>query len=323
MPSDNYTRIVAAFGAACGLAVLVAVPALGASVPSTSPSAPDAVGVVAGLPDPGGKAREPQSDLANYPKLARPLTGPAVSSASTAEEQVVATTTIGNLVEVTVYDVAEGFTPAQLVDKLRRTGVDARVAPAVPPVSGVHAAGANDCALGLANAINFNHPTEAIRCPNPAHWTNNGYADPQVRFNDHTSAAWPVSKAVYSWNQTPGIDSSYLYNSCPFKAGARCIDVFSDDYGDSGWNGLTSFRLATDRSGRFIESATRVQLNDHYAPNSAQRRRTACHELGHALGLGHTQSLASCMHAPSGRSSIDTGGTDDFAYLANVYSVTR
>jgi hypothetical protein len=38
-----------------------------------------------------------------------------------------------------------------------------------------------------------------------------------------------------------------------------------------------------------------LHLNNRYLTSSATRRKTSCHELGHALGLGHRRTGRTCM----------------------------
>jgi predicted Zn-dependent protease len=38
-----------------------------------------------------------------------------------------------------------------------------------------------------------------------------------------------------------------------------------------------------------------IHLNDRYLTNAAARRKTACHELGHAFGLDHRRTGHTCM----------------------------
>jgi predicted Zn-dependent protease len=61
-----------------------------------------------------------------------------------------------------------------------------------------------------------------------------------------------------------------------------------------------------------------IQVNTYYAKSWAQRRKTACHEAGHAFGLGgHTSG--SCMQ--DGLRNLTTRpSASDFATLQRIYA---
>lgn len=60
-----------------------------------------------------------------------------------------------------------------------------------------------------------------------------------------------------------------------------------------------------------------MSLDDGYNHLTANRhRKTSCHELGHAIGIGHATSSASCMI--SGNYETLYPDADDWAPLANV-----
>jgi hypothetical protein len=112
-----------------------------------------------------------------------------------------------------------------------------------------------------------------------------------IMVEDHTGAAWPVAAAVASWG-LPNV----RYGPCnPF---GRCVRVYEVGY------------LGAGGAGRFIIGLTRtsapgvatIQLADFPGQGLPywNRREAACHELGHAWGLGHDGS--GCMETPdSGR----------------------
>lgn len=125
-------------------------------------------------------------------------------------------------------------------------------------------------------------------------WSKNGAARPVIDFVDSSGSAWPIGRAITEWNKTSGIDSIYR----PTGAGcdgapAHCVKVTSNNYGATGWVGETSRTL--NAAGTYYNSAS-VRLNDHYGGSEAERWNSACHELGHVLGLGHSTSTASCMY---------------------------
>jgi hypothetical protein len=277
---------------------------------------------MADAPAPGRKAALPATRLEKYPKLSRrslragersAAAASTVSPASrTADVDVVATRNLPDgSSAVTIYDPAPGVSPAALAQSLRRHGTqNVRVATAGSRLTARPAAlTAGSCTNGTAHAFS---------CP-VSYWTNNGFEDPLVRFNDHSGAAWPVASAVYKWNQTPNIDSLYLSNKCPFQAGARCVDVFSANYGATDWVGLTTMHYATGQPGRFQEQGNFIQLNDFYSGIS--HGNVATHELGHALGLGHNDRTANVMYRVT--NSTITVGVENPALLAAIYSVPR
>ncbi|MCW3816437.1 matrixin family metalloprotease [Micromonospora sp. DR5-3] len=69
-------------------------------------------------------------------------------------------------------------------------------------------------------------------------------------------------------------------------------------------------------TGLYYAGAT-VQLNTYCSGTEYERWNTACHELGHVLGLGHNTSTSSCVYAY--RSSQRYPNTDDFNLLERYY----
>ena len=102
------------------------------------------------------------------------------------------------------------------------------------------------------------------------------------------------------------------------------VEVCNWNYGtQEGWLGLT--RLYFDDAGDHIESVT-VQWNDSFFDqnggqynNDAAREHTACHEMGHSMGLDHVDTN-SCMN-PSQQSVFHntTPINNDFKILAVTY----
>ncbi len=288
------------------------------AAPARSVTAQPVAGDAADAPDPGAKRNSPEVDLVHYPKLtqeqlkarvARDVRAQATAPASLANAEVssVERTTDGLI--VTRYTAAPGVTPEQLAEKLRKTGKQGVSIDRMPATS----LAPSDCSYGTAHSWS---------CP-VAYWRNNGFADPLVRFNDHASSAWPTDNAVYKWNQTPNIDSKYLWNSCPFQAGARCVDVRSGDWGtEGGWIGSTELHLQSGPGGPFVEQGAVVQLNDAFVPDGTwTRNNVVTHELGHVLGLDHNSYSGDVLYYLANLRE-DIGGQNP-AMLASIYSITR
>jgi hypothetical protein len=274
-------------------------------------------GTWASTPDPGAKAGRPETDLHAYPKFTDEQRADqteveqaaADSPASDAADVLSIETLADGSTSFSIYEPAPGITAEELADLLREQGKKGvQVVRHEPTPVGTNQA--NSCAYGQARSF---------RCP-VAFWTNNGYADPLVRFNDHSGAAWPTDNAVYKWNQVANIDSWYRWNSCPFMAGARCVDVVSGNYGHIGWTGHFSGLFPPGAtSGAFQEHGQLIQLNEYYPLPS--HNNTVTHEIGHALGLGHNQWSGDVMYGTA-NTREDIGG-ENRVLLESIYSVYR
>jgi hypothetical protein len=344
------TRVLAAIGAAAAAAALL----LGAGTASAAaaspviPSGPPVLNADGSMPGAhgGAKERAPQTDLAGHPKRTGAVPAQKAAAAKAAPEVQVyeVIKEADGSVSLGLYEPAAGVTPDQLVKTLHAKGKKNVVAStedpgvavnralgvpapdAAPETMSTAATNPNICQYGTARTVT---------CP-VSYWLNNGLNHPNVRFNDHSGSAWPTNTAVYDWNQTQGIDSTYLWNECPFKAGARCVDVNSGNYGPDGSAGYAHLHWAngaTDSSqagaqGAFAEQGNWVELNDYYesGKNAQVHEAIVIHELGHVLGLSHNTCTCDVMRGTPLDNETQPPtypSTDDYNQLANLYSVVR
>lgn len=284
---------------------------------------------------PPNKANSPATNLSAYPKLPPPPVDPSLWGSPTAEPGVmsVALHSDGSG-SATIYDPVAGESSATLYSLLRSAGVANLQRPAM---STLGAGAPSKVTPNTVNSLTSCHygTAQTFRCGSDStlthqvRWTDGCCAHPQVWFVDHTGANWPVDQSAYTWNQAVGVDSIYVWGSCPGYANQHCVNVTDRNAGCSGWQGLTTLAWNTSY---YITSAS-VQLNDYngnctvngvtyvYAKNANGYRQDACHEMGHALGMGHNSSTDSCIYG----TIINSAGAlkpdgNDFTLIAKLYA---
>lgn len=165
--------------------------------------------------------------------------------------------------------------------------------------------------IAAAAVLNSTEPAAAHEVG--GHWSGGGYANPRVWIKDTTGSNWPVYDVTTNWDRSSFIDMFYQYNSCP--SGTHCVAVYEYSMadGNAGYTGgiLQNVTEGTAWSGHYLDPAGQwghpyVKLNNYYithdvpikgSPLSASdRMSTACHEIGHAIGLAHHWEDNSCMN---------------------------
>lgn len=114
-----------------------------------------------------------------------------------------------------------------------------------------------------------------------------------------------VLATVQHWNQSVVIDLFWTQSACP----RHCVPVRRGNYGATAWVGRTTYSYWPSTN-EFASGTMEIRLNDYYAP---WKRNLACHEIGHALGLGHNSAQSSCLwHANQQR---EFPNADDWSTL--------
>jgi len=160
--------------------------------------------------------------------------------------------------------------------------------------------------LGLALVIACNPFDLALasNAPGGYHWARK-QTQFTLQIGDNVDGDWDalVKQATSEWSESGTVTMNEVKGStnldkCTPTTGI--VEVCNGQYGtEKGWLGLT--QLYFDDAGDHIESVT-VQFNDSFFNQSggqyddpAARQHTACHELGHSMGLGHVNT-DSCMN---------------------------
>ena len=117
-----------------------------------------------------------------------------------------------------------------------------------------------------------------------------------------------VRAAIADSSRSPVV----TYHLVACRAPSASFQVEDGYHGRTGWSGYADWDYALHFT------SMQVKLNSSYGAHfsEARRRKTACHELGHALGLAH-RSSGSCLvrgnyprHRPDGH---------DYYYLRRIY----
>jgi hypothetical protein len=156
------------------------------------------------------------------------------------------------------------------------------------------------CTYGTARGLT------PIGCP-PLHWERFTTTHAYMYIEDHTGSAWPVYAAQINWNKSCCVGAYYAGTACPSTF--HCVKVTEGSFGATGWDGLTTYNW--DSNHHF--TTVKIQYNDSYSETYNQHWTDTCHEQGHALGLDHNTSTASCLYASGWNSHLPT--SDDYSEL--------
>jgi hypothetical protein len=131
------------------------------------------------------------------------------------------------------------------------------------------------------------------------HWPAFSWGQ-QVTIVDRTQP-WPVNAATSNWNTAfdPGLVHYHWWNC---RHGVNCATITEIDDSSKGWIGATWHDWDSD--GHLQNPGTYAKLNEYWVrqlcggpqePSKSDcRRHTACHEIGHIMGLNH-QGGPSCL----------------------------
>jgi predicted Zn-dependent protease len=156
---------------------------------------------------------------------------------------------------------------------------------------------------------------------NGYHWATTGQA---VTVLSDLGPRWTrtVSRATDNWSSASAVtlQPQAFSGACEFQPGA--IRVCGTRYGQNAWLAQTDLWVSND--GVIKAALVRVNLSYFRAKrydNVNTKLHTLCHELGHAVGLDHEDTV-SCMNpsAPLRKAAYAIPSADDLATLVAVYA---
>lgn len=106
------------------------------------------------------------------------------------------------------------------------------------------------------------------------------------------------------------------------------VKVCNGDYGETKWRGIIN-EAVLDKNGFITASA--AKMDEFYLEHdeTGARQYTLCHELGHALGLPHTdedfenEDLGNCMDYTNNYDANKHPDDTNYEYLVDLYGATR
>jgi hypothetical protein len=121
-----------------------------------------------------------------------------------------------------------------------------------------------------------------------------------------------IKLAGIEWGRSSRLRVVFV-NRCPSRY--YCVKVYDGRWSSNraGWATLNY-----DPTTNYAWYGS-LHLNNRYLTGTSTRRKTACHELGHAFGLEHRRSGRSCMR--DGFTTLHAHpDTTDYANLRRVYA---
>jgi len=125
--------------------------------------------------------------------------------------------------------------------------------------------------------------------PTPWRLSGNKRTGLELQVLNACTEDWDIylETAVNDWNESPSLDLTVVRVDIDRKCYSirGKLKVCNDDYGVTSWVGVNEVII---ENGFIIASTARMNENYMAKASAAKRQYTMCHEIGHGLGLPHT-----------------------------------
>lgn len=139
------------------------------------------------------------------------------------------------------------------------------------------------------------------RLGNRGHWERTPPVA-RVKFLDYTGTPWPVNAVNSKWDEADNIDTDWEVASSYSNCGAECVRVRAvpnaevAGFGPNCTDGLGYWtNYDPDDSYHYGQGNEVVFNRSCNSESRSVKMALVCQELGHALGLEHSNSTGSCM----------------------------
>jgi hypothetical protein len=144
-------------------------------------------------------------------------------------------------------------------------------------------------------------------------WGCYKWASPNITYSNQAQSPYST---YYTQEARTDSNSWHNYTVVNFNSGSGGVAMQSGLYGQTGWLGLATIQIQNQCTiTSAVAKVNRTYLDNGYTAD--QKKRVACHEVGHTTGLNHNPSSSSCLK--TGGSAVSRPNSHDAYVLDQKY----